>query len=108
MTEQTNGAISAALSRIATQLKYLGDGGYGIPMGAIEAHGKFLSDAIEQGCSGLTSVLEEQVSAQEDMVRGLHAIADSLEHVANALGIIATTYQLNHPVMPPRTKGSTL
>jgi hypothetical protein len=62
-----------ALSRIATQLKY------------IEAHGKFVSDAIRDGFAQLAEAIQEQTRAQADVAMGLHAIADAIQVLAETL-----------------------
>jgi hypothetical protein len=57
--------IADALIEVATQLKYLGNGGEtGSSMGAIEFH----AVAVKEGCSEIASALSEVAEA-------LHAIA---------------------------------
>ena len=85
MSEYDNCDTAEALSRIATQLKYLGNGDAGTPMGAIEAHGKFMSDAIRDGFAQLGEVIQEQTHAQLEIARGLHAIAEAIHTLAETL-----------------------
>jgi hypothetical protein len=51
----------------------------------IEAHGKLVSDAIRDGFTHLTEVIQGQTRAQADMATGLHAIADALQVLAAML-----------------------
>jgi hypothetical protein len=48
--------IANGLNAIAYQLKYLGNGNASTHMGAIEAHGKFVSEALER----IASAIEER------------------------------------------------
>ncbi len=58
--------ISVSLDRIATQLKYLGNGDAMTPMGAIEAH----SVNVRDGLNGVASAIEV----------GLLAIASAIKN----------------------------
>jgi methyl-accepting chemotaxis protein len=86
--------VPDALLRIAMQLKYLGNGDAGTTMGAIEAHGKFVSDAISTGVSDIAQAIRHgadvQAEALHQQAGEYNEIAGALDRIAEALQAIAT------------------
>jgi hypothetical protein len=60
--ENPHTTIAEAISNVATQVKYLGNGSASTPMGAIEAHGAAIKDAaatIAEAINGLASSIDQ-------------------------------------------------
>jgi hypothetical protein len=77
--------VATALGSIAYQLKNLGNADAATPMGAIEAHGKVVSEAITDGLSAVADAMSEQAEAQREIAGALHSIAEALSTIAKAI-----------------------
>jgi hypothetical protein len=77
--------IADALREIGTHLKYLGNGDASTTMGAIEAHGKFTSEAIQTQAAAIGELAQSVCQASESLDEIAVALRDGLSKIAAAI-----------------------
>ena len=66
--------LAAAVQAVAEQIKYLGNGNAATQMGAIEAHGKFTSEAIEAHGNLTSEAIRGLASSVDDLAEAIHEV----------------------------------
>ena len=78
-----NGDIAQALNSIAIQLSNLGNGNAATNMGAIEAHGKFTSEALSE----IATANNQIAGALDNIAQAIEIHGNSLDNIADAIEI---------------------
>jgi hypothetical protein len=79
--------VAEAIKSLAFQVKYLGTGENGSPMGAVE----FLATELKEGLEGVASAIYEHAEATRNHADAVHGagvlISDALEGISDGRGM---------------------